>query len=46
MITMKKYLKRIKQRAEYSAMETGGHFKNGASLKSHTSRRNRIKVMQ
>jgi hypothetical protein len=35
---MEKSLKRIKQRAAYSAMETGDHFKNGASLKSHTSR--------
>jgi hypothetical protein len=37
---MYKYLKSIKQSADYSAMETGDHFKNGASLKSLTSRGN------
>jgi hypothetical protein len=36
---MYKYLKSIKQSADYSAMETGDHFKNGASPKSLMSRR-------
>jgi hypothetical protein len=42
---MKKYLKKIKQSANFSnegAMEPGDHFKNGASPKSHTIRRNHI----
>jgi hypothetical protein len=39
---MKKYLKRIKQSAGYSAVESGYHYKNGASLKSLTSRRNKL----
>ncbi|MDR1338731.1 MAG: hypothetical protein LBK58_01530 [Prevotellaceae bacterium] len=40
---MKKYLKRSKQNANLSsrgAMESGDHFKNGASPKSLTSRGN------
>jgi hypothetical protein len=37
---MKKYLKNLEQHADYngSIMETGDHFKNGASLKSQMSR--------
>jgi hypothetical protein len=37
---MKKYFKSFKQSAAYceSAMESGDHFKNGANLKSLTSR--------
>jgi hypothetical protein len=39
---MEKHLKNIKQRADYSEriMETGNHFKNGASLKSLMGRGN------
>jgi hypothetical protein len=41
---MKKYLKKIKQSANYNegTMESGDHFKNGASPKSHTIRGNFI----
>jgi hypothetical protein len=35
---MKKYLKSIKRSADYSAMESGDHYKNGANPKSRTSR--------
>jgi hypothetical protein len=35
---MKKYLENFKQSADHGAMESGDHSKNGASLKSHTSR--------
>jgi hypothetical protein len=43
---MKKYLKRTQQGADYSAgaMETGDHFKNGASPKSLMSRGNSNKT--
>jgi hypothetical protein len=37
---MKKFLKRIKQSADYSAVESGYHYKNGANLKSQTSKGN------
>jgi hypothetical protein len=39
---MRQYLKSFKQSADYtgSRMETGDHFKNGASLKSQMSRGN------
>jgi hypothetical protein len=43
--TMKKYLQNRKQRADYSAMESGDHFKNGASPKSQKSRGNVAKVI-
>jgi TPR repeat protein len=43
---MKQYSEILTHCADYNerTMETGNHFKNGASLKSHTSKKNFIKL--
>jgi hypothetical protein len=40
MRNIKTYLKRIRQSVDYSTMESGDHFKNGASPKSLMSKEN------